>query len=304
MDLDLDKVLDHLRTGSHLDEKCVVMLIQKFMEVIYEEPTLVRLTAPITICGDIHGQLFDLFELFKTGGDPATTKYLFMGDYVDRGRFSLETLLYLVALKLKYPNNFTLLRGNHECRQVSKQYGFYNECFANYGHAGIWNLCQEAFDILPLCALIDERVFSTHGGLSPDITLVDQVSLLNRQVELPLAGPLADLTWSDPDDVPGWQINARGAGFLFGSRATLEFCHNNHLDLITRAHQLVHEGYQYKFSEKLITVWSAPNYTYVAHNKASVLILDEHHNRSLPIFYEAPPDDQRMPVDYIPHYFT
>jgi len=304
MDLDLDKVLSVLHEGSHLDEECIVLLVQKFIEVLYEEPNLVKLTAPITICGDIHGQLFDLFEIFKTGGDPATTQYLFMGDYVDRGYYSLETLLYLVTLKLKYPHNFTLLRGNHESRQVSKQYGFYNECFANYGHAGIWNLCQEAFDLLPLCALVNGRIFSTHGGLSPDITLVEQVSLLNRQVELPLSGPLADLTWSDPEDVQGWQPNTRGAGFLFGQRATLEFCQNNHLDLITRSHQLVMEGYMYKFSEKLITVWSAPNYSYVSHNKASVLILDRDLNRQLPIFYEAPPQVQKQPVDYIPHYFT
>ena len=303
----LDAVIAHLQDGNHLDEKCVLVLLEKLTEVLYEEPNLLRLHAPVTICGDIHGQLFDLFELFETGGDPATTQYLFMGDYVDRGYFSLETFMYLVALKLKYPQNIHLLRGNHECRRVSESYGFYNECLLNYGHAGIWHLCQDAFDLLPLCALIDGRVFATHGGLSPDVQLVDQVDSLQRQVELPVHGPLCDLAWSDPveDSVSGWAVNQRGAGWLFGSTPANMFMNNNKLDLITRSHQIAEKGYYYWFGDtKILTVWSAPNYSYVTNNDASVLKLDAQHNRDIKIFKARAQDKRKKPVDYVPRYFT
>ena len=302
--LDLDAVLSHLQKGQHLDEKCVTMLLVKLLEVLYSEPTLLELHAPITVCGDIHGQLFDLFELFETGGDPKDVQYLFLGDYVDRGYFSLETYLYLVALKLKYPNNMHLLRGNHECRQVSKIYGFYTETLQNYGHAGIWNLCQETFDLLPISAIIDKKIFATHGGLSPDVQLVEQVNLFDRQIELPVQGPICDLTWSDPEDVDGWVVNQRGAGWLFGSRPTNEFVHNNKIELIARAHQLVMEGYKYHHSEKVITVWSAPNYSYISGNVASVMKLDSNLNRELKIFNARAQDKRCKPTDFVPHYFT
>ncbi|OHT12683.1 Serine/threonine-protein phosphatase 4 catalytic subunit [Tritrichomonas foetus] len=280
------------------------MLLVKIIEVLYEEPNLLELHAPITICGDIHGQLYDLFELFEAGGDPATTQYLFQGDYVDRGYFSLETYLYLVTLKLKYPKNIYLLRGNHECRQVNKIYGFYDEIVQNYGSAGIWNLAQETFDLLPISAIIDKKIFATHGGLSPDVQLVEQVNLFERQIELPTQGPLCDLTWSDPEDVGGWVVNQRGAGWLFGATPTNEFCHNNKINLITRAHQLVMAGYQYHFSEKVLTVWSAPNYGYVSGNVASVLKLDTNLNRDLVMFNARAQEKRTKPEDYVPHYFT
>ena len=303
--LDLDAVLSYLQEGKHLDEKCVTMILIKLLEVLYEEPTLLQLRSPITVCGDIHGQLYDLFELLETGGDPSTTQYLFQGDYVDRGYFSLETYLYLATLKLKYPSNIWLLRGNHECREVSKQYGFYDECMKNYGHAGIWNLCQETFDLLPMSAIINKRIFSTHGGLSPDIPLIEQIPLIERQSELLTKGPFCDLAWSDPEStIDGWGVNTRGAGWLFGGTPTNQFCHNNKIELITRAHQLVMEGFQYNFSEKVLTVWSAPNYGYVSKNVASVLKLDENLNREIKIFKERPSDKRRKPDDFVPHYFT
>ena len=301
----LDAVLEHLQQGNHLDEKCVLVLLEKLTEVLYEEPNLLRLQTPITVCGDIHGQLFDLFELLETGGDPATTQYLFMGDYVDRGYFSLETFMYLATLKLKFPKNIFLLRGNHECRAVSGTYGFYNECLLNYGHAGVWKLCQDVFDLLPLCALIGGRIFATHGGISPDIALIEQVESLQRQAELPLHGPLCDLAWSDPEEfVSEWAVNQRGAGWIFGSTPANIFCNNNKLDLVVRSHQIAMSGYQYFFSEKVLTVWSAPNYSYVTENSASVLKLDENLRRDIKVFEARPQDKRKKPVDFVPHYFT
>ncbi|EAY06713.1 hypothetical protein TVAG_310000 [Trichomonas vaginalis G3] len=301
---DYDKVLEHLRAGKHLDEKCIILILRKLQEVLYEEPNVIKLNAPITVCGDIHGQLFDLFELFRISGDPADTKYLFLGDYVDRGYFSLETFMYLATLKLKYPTQICLLRGNHECRQVSKQYGFYNECVQNYGHAGIWNLCQETFDILPMAAVIEDKIFCVHGGLSPEVLLIEQISLCDRQIEIPTNGAIADLYWSDPDEVQSWSVSSRGAGWLFGQPQTNIFCQNNKINLIARAHQLVMDGYEYKFDEKVITVWSAPNYGYRTGNIASVMKLDAQLNRELRIFKEVPEISSQKPQDFVPHYFT
>ena len=254
------------------------------MELLYTESNVLRLFSPMVICGDIHGQLEDLLELFKVSGDMKRQKYLFMGDYVDRGYFSLNTFLYLVCLKLKSPDRFFLLRGNHESRQVSQMYGFYNECLLNYGHSGIWNMCNEAFDLLPVAALIDKDVFCVHGGLSPDLPLIEMISLEKRRNELPQSGPLCDLCWSDPDDaVRKWTLNQRGAGYIFGRQEVKTFCHNNNLKLITRSHQLVMEGYQWHFQEgepqegdpksPIITVWSAPNYSYRNNNDASIMKL-------------------------------
>lgn len=269
-ELNLDEVLSTIRKGENLEEEVFVALLMKLMEVLSCESNLIELSSPITICGDVHGQLFDVFELFNAGGDPATTRYLFMGDYVDRGYYSVLTFSYLAALKLRYPGNVYLLRGNHECRQVNQMYGFYSECLQTYGHSGVWNICNEVFDLLPYCALIDGEIFSTHGGLSPDIALIDTINSMYRVEDVPSTGPFADLTWSDPDDTT-WSPNPRGAGHLFGEAPTREFCHLNGLLFVTRSHQLAMRGYEWYFNNKLVNVWSAPNYMYRSGNMASVM---------------------------------
>jgi len=303
--MELDNWIELLRSGKRLEEDQLRIVFNKLMEVLYQEGTVHPLSTPIIICGDIHGQLYDLFELFRVSGGPENNKYLFLGDYVDRGYYSLETFVYLACLKLKYPENIYLLRGNHECRQVNQLYGFYDECINIYGHAGIWRMCNEVFDLLPIGAIISNKVFCIHGGLSPEIKLIEQIPLLERQDELPSSGPLADLTWSDPDDIEGWGVNQRGAGWRFGAQPTREFCANNKIDLIVRAHQLAMSGYQYHFNEtQLVTVWSAPNYMYRSGNDASVLRIDENFNREFVIF-KAVPDDQRViPDEVTPYYFS
>ena len=207
---------------------------------------------------------------------------------MDRGRNSVECLELLLCLKCKYPDNITLLRGNHESRQITQVYGFYEECVRKYGNANPWKFCTEVFDYMNLAAVIDGSVLCVHGGLSPEIRTLDQVRTFDRVMEIPQDGPFCDLMWSDPEDIETWAISPRGAGFIFGSKVTSEFNHLNGLELICRAHQLVMEGYKYQFEDKnLVTVWSAPNYCYRCGNVAAVLAFDEHLEREFKMFKEV-----------------
>ena len=216
-------------------------------------------------------------ELFFVGGNCPRTNYLFMGDYVDRGYYSVETFLLLLCLKVRYPERITLLRGNYESRQISQVYGFYDECLRKYGSINVWRMCTEVFDCMSLAALVEGRYFCVHGGLSPSIHSLDEIRSIDRVIELPHEGGMCDMLWSDPEEeLTGWGSNPRGCGFVFGGDCVSEFNQTNNLDLICRSHQLVMEGYKYMFDNKLVAVWSAPNYCYRCGNVASIMEVDEH----------------------------
>eukprot|EP00854_Cymbomonas_tetramitiformis_P016107 gene16107-19103_t len=271
---DLDRMIEQLQRCEILKEREVKTLCEKAVEILVEESNVQKVEAPVTICGDIHGQFYDLKELFKVGGDCPTINYLFMGDFVDRGFYSVETFLLLLALKVRYPDRIYLIRGNHESRQITQVYGFYDECLRKYGSANVWRYCTDIFDYLrlltlaapapaySLSALIDNRIFCVHGGLSPSINTLDQIRTIDRKQEVPHDGAMCDLLWSDPDDIDGWGLSPRGAGYLFGGDVCTQFNQNNKVELIARAHQLVMEGYKWMFNDQLVTVWSAPNYCY------------------------------------------
>mmetsp|Transcript_22079 Transcript_22079/g.39319 ORF Transcript_22079/g.39319 Transcript_22079/m.39319 type:complete len:309 (-) Transcript_22079:1492-2418(-) len=286
---DLDRWIEQLRGCEFLKESDVKLLCQKATEILVEEGNVQRVDAPVTVCGDIHGQFFDLLELFSVGGDCPQTNYLFMGDFVDRGYYSVETFLLLLALKVRYPDRITLIRGNHESRQITQVYGFYDECLRKYGSANVWRYCTDVFDYLSLSAIIDNSVFAVHGGLSPAITKLDEIRSLDRKQEVPSDGPMCDLLWSDPEEsVSGWNISPRGAGYLFGSEMCHKFANDNHLNLICRAHQLVMDGYKTMFNDRLVTVWSAPNYCYRCGNVAAIMELNEHLVPRYTSFHAAP----------------
>jgi len=297
-----DEWVKHVKLCKYLPEQDLKKLCEIVKEYLLEESNVQPVASPVTICGDIHGQFYDLLELFRTGGDPPETNYIFMGDFVDRGYYSLETFTILMTLKARWPDKVTLLRGNHESRQITQVYGFYDECQQKYGNANAWKYCTQVFDLLTIAALIDGKILCVHGGLSPDIRTLDQIRTINRNQEIPHEGDFCDLMWSDPEDIETWQVSPRGAGWLFGSRVTNEFISINNLDLIARAHQLVQEGYKYHFNKQLVTVWSAPNYCYRCGNVASILALDKDLNPDFKIFH-AVPDDQRViptrqPIQY------
>lgn len=274
MPLDVDHCIAQLQQGEIISEASLRNACTLVGELLMEESNVQPVTSPVTIVGDLHGQVFDLLHLLDVGGWPPTTSYIFLGDFVDRGHNSVETLSLLLCLKLKYPGHVTLLRGNHESRQITQVYGFYDECLRKYGNASPWRYCVNCFDTFGLAALIDEQILCVHGGLSPDIRTLDQIRTIDRNQEIPHEGAFCDLVWSDPEDLPAsvaWQISPRGAGFLFGNRVVSEFHQVNNLQLVARAHQLVMEGRKYHFDEKLVTVWSAPNYCYRCGNVAAIL---------------------------------
>ena len=274
--VDPDLILEKLRNAKLPTEQEIKSLCDKASEILNTLDNVAELECPITVCGDIHGQFDDLLEIFDVGGEVPETNYIFLGDFVDRGYNSVETFIYLLTLKIKYPNRITLLRGNHESRQITQAYGFYEECQRKYGSVNVWKMCTNVFDLFQLAAVIESKVFCVHGGLSPN-----------------------------PDkEVKTFSYSPRGAGFLFGEEDTNKFNRENNIELIARAHQLIQEGFQFLFGEKLVTVWSAPNYCYRCGNDASVMEYDEHMNRAFKIF-EACPENARNQPDKkpAPEYF-
>nr|GMD59485.1 serine/threonine-protein phosphatase PP2A-2 catalytic subunit [Ipomoea batatas] len=277
-------------------------LCEKAKEILMDESNVQPVKSPVTICGDIHGQFHDLAELFRIGGKCPDTNYLFMGDYVDRGYYSVETVTLLVALKVRYPQRITILRGNHESRQITQVYGFYDECLRKYGNANVWKTFTDLFDYFPLTALVESEIFCLHGGLSPSIETLDNIRSFDRVQEVPHEGPMCDLLWSDPDDRCGWGISPRGAGYTFGQDISEQFNHTNSLKLIARAHQLVMEGYNWSHEQKVVTIFSAPNYCYRCGNMASILEVDDSKEHTFIQFEPAPrrgePDVTRRTPDY------
>ena len=299
-----DKWLEDLKELKCLSERDLKLLCEKAKEIFIEESNVQNVSAPVIICGDIHGQIYDLLELFKKGGDMPNSRYIFMGDYVDRGYNGVEVLELLLALKIKYPEHITLLRGNHESRQICFAYGFYEEITRKYGNANAWEYFTDLFDYLPLAALVEGKLFCVHGGLSPYISTVDQIRLINRKMEIPREGVFCDLMWSDPDDIETWLMSCRGAGWIFGWKVVDEFTHINGLELICRAHQLVMEGFKYWFEKKnLCTVWSAPNYCYRCGNKASILKISSDLSRTIDYFdFSAKSTTSTPPKSVVPYF--
>jgi len=299
----LDGWIERLMDCKHLTEQEVVELCNKAREILSKESNVQHVKCPVTVCGDIHGQFHDLMELFRIGGKPPDTNYLFMGDYVDRGYNSVETVSLLVALKVRYRDRVYILRGNHESRQITQVYGFYDECLRKYGNANVWKQFTDLFDYLPLTALIEKQIFCLHGGLSPSIDSLLNISDQNRVQEVPHEGPMCDLLWSDPDDRSGWGISPRGAGYTFGQDISEQFNHNNNLTLIARAHQLVMEGFNWCHEKHVVTIFSAPNYCYRCGNQAAIMEIDEHLEYTFLQFDPAPRRGEPQVTRRTPDYF-
>ena len=265
------------KPGKQVDlkEEEIKFLIDKSLTIIKEQKMLVELEAPLHVCGDIHGQYYDLLRIFEHCGYPDDYNYLFLGDYVDRGKQSLETVCLLLCYKIKYPDKVTLLRGNHESSVTNRIYGFYDECKRRY-NVKLWKNFTELFNYLPVAALIDDKILCMHGGLSPDLKSIQNIQEISRPTDIPDTGLLCDLLWSDPDkEATDYDENDRGVSVIFGEKVVLDFNKKNDLDLIIRAHQVVDDGYEFFANRQLITIFSAPNYCGEFDNSAGIMIIDE-----------------------------
>ena len=265
------------KPGKQVDlkEDEIKFLIDQSLKIIKEQKMLVELEAPLHVCGDIHGQYYDLLRIFEHCGYPGEYNYLFLGDYVDRGKQSLETVCLLLCYKIKYPEKVTLLRGNHESSVTNRIYGFYDECKRRY-NVRIWRSFTDLFNWLPVAAIIDEKILCMHGGLSPELKNIQNIQEISRPTDIPDTGLLCDLLWSDPDkDVLEYDENDRGVSVIFGEKIVQDFNKKNDLDLIIRAHQVVDDGYEFFAQRQLITIFSAPNYCGEFDNSAGIMIIDE-----------------------------
>ncbi|XP_031250861.1 serine/threonine-protein phosphatase BSL1 isoform X1 [Pistacia vera] len=256
-------------------------------QIFMHEPTVLQLKAPIKVFGDLHGQFGDLMRLFDEYGFPSTAgdityiDYLFLGDYVDRGQHSLETITLLLALKIEYPENVHLIRGNHEAADINALFGFRLECIERMGeNDGIWAWTRfnQLFNYLPLAALIEKKIICMHGGIGRSIHSVEQIEKLERPITMDAGSIiLMDLLWSDPtenDSIEGLRPNARGPGLVtFGPDRVTEFCKKNKLQLIIRAHECVMDGFERFAQGQLITLFSATNYCGTANNAGAILVV-------------------------------
>eukprot|EP00397_Hematodinium_sp_SG-2012_P015626 GEMP01015918.1.p1 GENE.GEMP01015918.1~~GEMP01015918.1.p1 ORF type:complete len:567 (+),score=104.87 GEMP01015918.1:511-2211(+) len=289
--INIEALRKHLRREGKLSQEALLELISRATEILHTEPNIVKLKDPITVVGDIHGQFYDLLKLLDLGGEPGgPTQYLFLGDFVDRGSFSIEVLIILFAYKVMHPKRIWFCRGNHECRQMTAFFNFRDECEYKYD-VEVYNSFMLAFDALPLGAVINGKFLALHGGLSPKWVTIDDAGLIDRFSEPPREGIFCDMLWSDPSESPeedpgksrkhdkdGFAKNdVRGCAWFFNYNAAMSFIERNSLLSVIRAHEAQLEGYKmHKMNEatgfpSVITIFSAPNYCDVYGNKGAIL---------------------------------
>jgi len=287
--INVDALKKHLSREGHVSQDAVIELLHRTADIFATEPNILKLKDPVTVVGDIHGQFYDMLKLLELGGDPgATTQYLFLGDFVDRGSYSVEVCLLLFAYKVMYPKRVWLCRGNHECRQMTAFFNFRDECEYKYESVEVYDTFMQTFDALPLGALINGKFLAIHGGLSPNWVDVDDAQAISRIQEPPRDGLFCDILWSDPSDSNETVKAAnkkekfsrneiRGCAWFFSFDATRDFLNKNSLLSVIRAHEAQLEGYKmHKTNEatgfpSVITIFSAPNYCDVYGNKGAIL---------------------------------
>ena len=256
------------------EESDVITVLKACRDLFLSQGSLLELSAPVRMLGDIHGQYKDLLRWFEVSGPPPDANYLFLGDYVDRGSRSLEVILTLMAYKVKYPSNFFLLRGNHECASITRIYGFYDECKRRV-NIKAWKRYHDTFNCMPVAAVVGESILCMHGGLSPELRSLDQLRQIARPADVPDDGLVCDLLWADPDKTAtGWVCSDRGVSYCFGPDVVAETLEKLDLELVVRAHQIVEDGYEFFADRRLVTLYSAPNHLGEFDNSGGMMTVD------------------------------
>ncbi|KKY15797.1 putative serine threonine protein phosphatase ppt1 [Phaeomoniella chlamydospora] len=274
----IDDMIERFKNGKKIHRKYVFQIIKAVKEIVYDEPAMVEMEVPqgttLTVCGDTHGQYFDLLEIFRLNGFPTDKHaYLFNGDFVDRGSWSTEIALLLYSYKWLRPNMFFLNRGNHETDDMNRVYGFEGECKAKYTDR-VFKVFSESFSALPLATLIGKKYLTLHGGLfSDDNITLDDIRKLDRhnQRQPGQSGLMMEMLWTDPQPQNGRGPSKRGVGLQFGPDVTKRFCENNGLEAVIRSHEVRMEGYEVEHDGKCITVFSAPKYCDTTENKGAYI---------------------------------
>lgn len=300
----LEAMKEHFRLEKKIDRRDAVFMLLKLLDLLQTYPNFVEITVPdgeeITVCGDTHGQYYDLLNIFKINGSPSpTNRYLFNGDFVDRGSYSVENVLTLFAYKLLYPDAVFLSRGNHEGLGMNRVYGFEGEVKAKFT-PDVFELFSQVFNALPTGHIINKEVFVVHGGLysNDDITLAE-LQKPNRFREIPENGVICESLWADPQPMPGRTPSKRGVDCpAFGPDVTARFLKNNNLKLVIRSHEVKDEGYAVEHNGKCITVFSAPNYCDQMGNKGAFLRLKGGEMEPKFTTYTAVPHPGKRPMFY------
>lgn len=272
-----------------ITQEMVTRLFSATRNLLKKENILLELDGPLVIVGDLHGNVDDLIRIFEKLHYPPATRYLFLGDYIDRGAYGFEVITLLAALKVKFPQHIFLLRGNHETESLTQCYGFHDEMLAKYNEE-LYGEIISTFHELPICCIVGQRIFCVHGGLSPNLKRAEDIKKLKKPEEFPLTGIITDLVWSDPDyEVNGFEESHRGCGYLFGAKALEEFLQINDFDLMVRSHEMCDEGIAWpyvddeKYADTCITIFSNTNYCGRG-NAATVLCVTENLNVSIETF--------------------
>ncbi|OAY84002.1 Serine/threonine-protein phosphatase 5 [Ananas comosus] len=297
------KMMDDFKNQKHLHKRYAFQIVLQAREMLRAMPTLVEITVPnghhFTVCGDVHGQYYDLLNIFELNGLPSEENpYLFNGDFVDRGSFSVEVILTLFAFKCMRPTAMYLSRGNHESKSMNKIYGFEGEVKSKLSEIFV-ELFAEVFCCLPLAHVINEKIFVVHGGLfSVDGVKLSEIRAIDRFCEPPEEGLMCEILWSDPQPQPGRGPSKRGVGLSFGADVTKRFLQENNLELVVRSHEVKDEGYEIEHDGKLITVFSAPNYCDQMGNKGAFIHFTAPELKPDIVSFSAVPHPDVKPMAY------
>ncbi|KAK0056933.1 serine/threonine-protein phosphatase 5 [Biomphalaria pfeifferi] len=304
----VEQLMEGYKEQKKLPKKYVCQILIQAKKLFSEQKSLVYINVPgsskFTICGDIHGQYYDLLNIFTMNGKPSEENpYLFNGDFVDRGSFSVECIMTLLSYKLLYPKHFYMARGNHESLTMNQMYGFEGEVKSKYS-SQLCELFTEVFNWLPLAHCINQKILVMHGGLfSSDDVSLDDIAMTPRNKQPPESGIMCELLWSDPQPQLGRAPSKRGVGVQFGPDVTRKFLEKNKLEYVVRSHEVKNDGYEVMHDGKCITVFSAPNYCDTMGNKGAYINLTGDNLTPKFTTYEAVPHPNVKPMAYANPFF-